>query len=187
VPGTDLLLLDDELPKGATQEGTWIWETAQLSDGRLSHGHPPTKGIQSHGYSPEKPVPITANNMITQEVWLDPSDPPKGIALQLRLSTDDEVGVYWEGEEEVFKPEEGQELWYYGPLPELGEWARMEILAEDMGLEEAQVNSIRFVTHGGRALWDRTLLTAAPPIEEAEGPLETPTGVRPSLDGGRSS
>jgi hypothetical protein len=181
VPGTDVLLLDDELPKGATQEGIWIWDTAQLSDGKLSHGHPPSKGIQSHGYSPEKPIPITASQMITQEVWLDPADPPKGIVLQLRLSTGDEVGVYWEGEEEVFKPKEGQELWYYGPLPELGEWAKLEILADDMGLEEAQVTGIRFITHGGRAFWDRTVLTAAPPIEEADAALGQPMEVRPDL------
>lgn len=119
--------------------------------------------------------------MITQEVWLDPADPPKGIVLQLRLSTGDEVGVYWEGEEEVFKPQGGQELWYYGPLPELGRWAKLEILAEDMGLEEAQLNNIRFVTHGGRALWDRTLLTAAPPIEEADAALGQPMEVRPNF------
>lgn len=132
------------------------------------HSHPSAKGLQSHGYSPAVPLPIAANGMITQEVWLDPADPPKGIALQLKLSTGDEVGVYWEGEEEVFKPEEGQELWYYGPLPELGQWTTLEILAEDMGLEEAQVTGIRFVTWGGRVLWNRTLLTQAPPIVNSD-------------------
>ncbi|MDO8730887.1 MAG: hypothetical protein Q7J69_06875, partial [Candidatus Omnitrophota bacterium] len=121
------------------------------------HSHPSAKGLQSHGYSPAAPLPVAANGMIIQEVWLDPADPPKGIALQFKLSTGDEVGVYWEGEEELFKPEEGQELWYYGPLPELGQWTKLEILAEDMGLEEAQVAGIRFVTWDGRVLWNRTV------------------------------
>ena len=112
--------------------------------------------------------------MITQDVWLDPADPPKGFALQFKLATGDEVGVYWEGEEEVFKPEEGKELWYYGPLPELGQWTKLEILAEDMGLEEAQVTGIRFLTWGGRVLWNRTVLTQAPPIEEASDLLDKP-------------
>ena len=124
--------------------------------------------------------------MITQEVWLDPADPPQGIALQLKLATGDEVGVYWEGEEEVFKPEEGRELWYYGLLPELGQWTKLEILAEDMGLEDAQVTEIRFVTWGGRVLWNRTVLTQAPPIEEADTLLNQPVKVRPSM-GDRSS
>ena len=179
-PIPEILLLDDELPKGSTQEGTWVWEKGQPSDGKLFHSHPPAKGIRSHGYSLEELVPVTANSMIVQEVWLDPAAPPMGIALQLRLSTGDEVGVYWEGEEEVFKPKQGEELWYYGPMPELGQWAKLEILVEDLGLEEAQVTGIRFVTYDGRALWDRTLLTAAPPIEEAETALD-PAQVRPDL------
>ena len=182
-PIPETLLLDDELPQGATQEGTWVWENGQPSAGKLFHSHPPAKGIQSHGYSPEKPIPIPTNAMITQEVWLDPANPPKGIALQLRLTTGDEVGVYWEGEEEVFKPQEGQELWYYGLLPELGQWAKLEILVEDMGLEDAQVAGVRFVTHGGRVLWDKTVLTAAPPIEEEGGPSENPMGIRPDFGG----
>jgi len=187
VPGTDVvplpetLLLDDALPEGAAPDGVWIWDDSHFSAGELSHGHPPGEGVQSHGATLPKPLPVTAKEMITQQVWLDPANPPKGIALQFRLSSGDEVGVYWEGEEEVFKPQEGQELWYYGPLPELDQWAKLEILAEDMGLEEAQVTGIRFVTHGGRVLWDRTALTAAPPIEEARDILEPPTGVRPNL------
>ncbi len=186
VPLPETLLLDDALPEGAAPDGAWIWDDSNFSAGKLSHGHPPGEGVQSHGATLPKPLPVTAQEMITQECWLDPANPPKGIALQFRLSSGDEVGVYWEGEEEVFKPQEGQELWYYGPLPELGQWAKLEILAEDMGLEEAQVTGIRFVTHGGRVLWDRTALTAAPPIEEARDILEPPTGVRPNMGDARS-
>ena len=177
-PPPETVWLDDKLPEGATPEGTWIWDSAQLPDGALSHGHLSREGLQSHGFSPAAPLPIAANGMITQDVWLDPADPPKAISLQLKLATGDEVGVYWEGEEEVFKPEEGKELWYYGPLPELGQWAKLEILAEDMGLEEAQVIGIRFLAWGGRVLWNRTALTQAPPIEEAndlpDQPAEPP-------------
>jgi hypothetical protein len=164
VPVPEIVLLDEEFP----------------------HSHPSGKGLQSHSYSPEKPIPIAANSMITQEVWLDPADPPKGIALQLKLATGDEVGVYWEGEEEVFNPQEGQELWYYGPLPGLDQWAKLEILAEDLGLEEGQITGIRFVTYDGWVLWARTVLTQAPPIEEADDLLGQPIEVRPTL-GERSS
>ncbi len=126
-----------------------------------------------------EPFPVTVKKMITQQVWLDPSDPPKGISLQLKLAAGEEVGVYWEGEEEVFRPQESQELWYYGPLPELGKWVTLEVLAEDLGLEEGQVAGIRFVTYGGRVLWDKTVLTEAPPIEEPKD-LSGPVGIRPS-------
>ena len=152
-----------------------------LLDDEGFHGHPPAKGIQAHELSLKEPVPLTANHMITQEVWLDPADPPKGIALQLRLGAGEEAGVYWEGEEEVFKPQESQELWYYGSLPELDKWTTLSVLAEDLGLEDDQVTGVRFVTFNGRALWDKTILTQAPSIEE---PAEEPSGpleIRPSF------
>ena len=177
----EIVWLDDELPAGAVLEGTWLWDGANFSSGKLSHGHPPAKGMQSHGCSFPAPVPVTVNRMITQQVWLDPNDPPKGIALQLRLASGEEVGVYWEGEEEVFRPQESQELWYYGSLPEFGSWTTLQVLAEDLGLNEGQVTGIRFVTCNGHVLWDRTVLTAAPPIEEAQDLVEGPVEVRPSL------
>ena len=172
--------LDDDLPPGAAPEGDWIWDSSNFAAGTRSHGHPSEKGVHSHGYNMEQPVTIPPGSMITQQVWLDPKDPPKGISLRFRLSTGEEVGVYWEAEEEVFKPDETQELWYYGPLPELDKWTTLEVLAEDLGLENGQITGVRFTTYDGRVLWDRTVLTAAPPIEEAQDLLEEPVGIRPN-------
>ena len=180
VPIPEVVLLEDDLPAGAAAEGTWVWDAANFTSGKRSHGHPPAKGLQSHGFSFQKMVPVTVKEMITQQVWLDPANPPKGISLQMKLSSAEEVGVYWEAEEEVFKPQESQELWYYGPLPELGKWITLEVLAEGLGLEEGQIAGFRFVTYGGRVLWDRTLLTAAPPLEEPKN-LSGPTDVRPGF------
>ncbi len=129
----------------------------------------------------EKPVTIPSDSMITQQVWLDPKDPPKGISLKFKLSTGEEVGVYWEGEEEVFRPDETQELWYYGLLPELDKWTTLEVLAEDLGLENGQITSVRFATFDGRVLWDRTALTAAPPIEEPKDLLQGPADLRAEI------
>ena len=173
--------LDDALPDNAAPEGTWLWDLELFASGTQSHGHPAGQGQQSHGYTLEKAVAIPVNGMITQQVWLDPANPPRGISLQFQLATGDWVGVYWEGEEEVFKPSETQELWYYGVLPELGKWVNLEILSEDLGLEDQSVTGLRFVTYDGRVLWDRTALTEAPSIEQLQGPAEPPVEIRPDL------
>ena len=55
-------------------------------------------------------------------------------------------------------PEEYEALWYYGLLPKLGVWTELAILVEDLGLEDAEVTEIRFMTFDGRVLWDRTAL-----------------------------
>ena len=189
VPGTgvETVWVDDDLPAGAAAEGNWVWDGTNPFSGTRSHGHPAQKGESSHGYASKEPATVPADGMITQEVWLDPADPPKGIALKLKLSTGDEVGVYWEAEEEVFKPGESQELWYYGPLPEMGKWVRLELLAEDMGLEDAVVTGVRFVTYDGRVLWDRTVLTEAPSVEKAQDFSEGPIEVRPNIGANQTS
>lgn len=137
------------------------------------HGHPPGEGLQSHEQTFQEPVLLHATQMITQQVWLDPQDPPQGIALQFLHQDGDEAGVYWEGEEEVFNPAEQEDLWYYGLLPELDQWVTLEILAEDLDLQEAQVSGARFVTFGGRALWGKTALKEAPPLEGEEPESES--------------
>ena len=172
--------LDDELPVKAGSEGNWVWDTETVMSGKKSHGHPSGKGLQSHGLTGD-PVTFTPNTMVTQQVWLDPKDPPKGIMLKFKLaSTGEEVGVYWEGEEEVFLPAEEEEVWYYGLLPELGQWATLEVLAEDLGLDEEQVSGIRFMTFDGRALWDKTTLTQAPPAAGIEDFPEFPELSEPA-------
>ena len=182
LPPAETIWLDDALPDDAKPAGTWIWDQELFSSGSQSHGHPAGQGQHSHGYTLEKAVVVPVNGMITQQVWLDPANPPRGISLQLRLATGEWVGVYWEGEEEVFKPSEAQELWYYGVLPELWKWAKLVILSEDLGLEDQSVTGLRFVTYDGRALWDRTALTEAPSIEQVQGPAaEKPVEIRPSL------
>lgn len=171
-PPAETVWLDDELPADAQTQGTWIWDEQEKASGTRSHGHPSAPRAQGHGFTAE-PIVLPLSGKILQQVWLDPQDPPEGIAVRFKLPTEEEVGVYWEGEKEVFTPGDYQELWYYGILPELGQWIDLTILAEDLGLEEEQVVGMNFMTYGGRVLWDRTVVTEAPaeePEPEPEGP-----------------
>ena len=168
-PSKETVWLDDDLPAGAKAEGTWVWDTATFNSGAKSHGHASAKGLQSHGFSAD-PVTIPLHGMITQQAWLDPKDAPKGIMLKFKLASGEEVGVYWEGEEEVFNPAENEEVWYYGLLPELGKWVNLDVLAEDLGIEEEKVTGVTFATFDGRVLWDKMALTQAPPSPEENLP-----------------
>ena len=172
-PPKETVWIDDDLPANAKTEGTWLWDTVTFESGAKSHGHPPSKGLSSHGLTAD-PVPLPDSGMIVQQVWLDPKDPPKGIMLKFKLTNGEQVGVYWEGEEEVFNPGEEEEVWYYGLLPELGKWSSLEVLAEDLGLEGEKIAGISFITFDGRVLWDKTVLSEAPPAEEVESFPELP-------------
>lgn len=173
------VLLDGALPAESLAEGEWLWETEAASGGVRVHGHPAGAGLQRHGVS-FPPVTVPVGSLITQRVWLDPADPPRGISLRLALEGGREIGVYWEGEEEVFTPRGFREMWYYGELPVYGEWVTLEVLAEDLDLRDLTVTGLGFETFDGRALWGKTAFVEAPESEEAEA-VEFPT---PQLPGG---
>lgn len=156
-PAADVVVLEDELPAGATTTGAWVWD-AQAASGAKSHSHPPAGGMQRHAVTFAAPITVPPQGEVVTSVWLDPANPPKGVMITFVLSTGEETGVYWEGEEEVFNPGEDEEIWYYGLLPEFGAWTPLAVAAEDLGIEASSVKGITFVTHGGRVLWDRTVV-----------------------------
>ncbi len=177
-----LVLFDDDISPDSSLQGAWLWDDQIHISGGRSHWHPAQPGRKSHGLTLAKPIAVPYNSFVFQQVWLDPQDPPAGIALKLVLAGGREVGVYWEGEEEVFTPDGFEELWYYGFLPEFGRWIGLEILAEDMGIEGKEIAGLAFVTHGGRVLWDKTSLKELPE-EEKEGLAEVPAPKLPTFGG----
>lgn len=168
------VLLDDDLPAGATASGTWAWEAGEKASGARSHGHPATKGMQSHAVTLGTAVLVPRNGEIVTQVWLDPANPPRGIMVKFTLETGQETGVYWEGEEEVFTPGEEEEIWYYGLLPEFGRWTPLAVAAEDLGIEDTKITGVTFVTYDGRVLWDRTEIREAAPLAFGEEESELP-------------
>jgi len=163
-------------------EGTWLWEMAQVASGAKSHGHAAAKGMQQHGVTFSDAILVPRASEVVTSVWLDPSNPPRGILLKITTESGEETGVYWEGEEEVFNPGEEEEIWYYGFLPEYGVWTPLAVAAEDLGLEDARIKGIAFATYDGRALWDRTIIRQAAAEGSAaleEGAWEEPSGGAP--------
>jgi len=177
-----LVLFDEDISPDSSLQGTWLWDDQMHISGVRSHWHPAQSGRKSHSLTLPEPIAVPYNSFVFQQVWLDPQDPPVGIALKIVLAGGREIGVYWEGEEEVFTPDGFEELWYYGFLPELGRWIDLEILAEDMGIEGEEIAGLIFMTHGGRVLWDKTSLKELPE-EEREGLAEVPAPQLPTFGG----
>lgn len=162
-----IVLIDDALPEGSTTEGTWGWDTFLKESGEKSHTEPPAKGVTEHSYR-AKSVVIPKNYVIEQYVYLDPENIPKGIMLKFRFENDgkeDEIGIYREGEEEVFIFSNDEPMLYDGTLPNAGKWEKLEIYCDDLGLAGAKLTGMSFVTYGGRAYWDFTRMRA---VKEGE-------------------
>ncbi|MDP3786023.1 MAG: hypothetical protein Q8R05_00480 [Candidatus Omnitrophota bacterium] len=165
--GEEIILIDDTLPEGSTTEGTWEWDTSLKYSGEKSHTESAAKSATEHSYR-TKPVIIPKNSVIEQYIYLDPNDMPKGIMLKFRFENDgkeDEIGIYREGEEEVFMFNNDEPMLYDGTLPNAGKWEKLQIYCDDLGLVGAKLTGISFVTYGGRAYWDLTRIRA---VKEGE-------------------
>lgn len=171
-PSEEIVLIDDYLPENSTMEGTWDWDAALKYSGEKSHTQPAAKEIAQHSYK-ANPIEVPKRCVIEQYVYLDPNEIPKGIMLKFSVEngpSGGEVGVYWEGEEEVFIFNNDEPMLYYGVLPNAGKWEKLQVYAEDLGLEGVKLTGIIFITYGGKANWD---LTKIRPVKEDEGyPLE---------------
>lgn len=164
----ETVLIDDSLPDGSAIEGTWDWDSTLKYSGERSHTEPAKKEFAQHSYK-SNPIEIPKNSVIEQYVYLDPNEIPKGIMLKFNVengANDGEVGVYWEGEEEIFVYNNDEPMLYYGVLPNAGKWEKLEVYSEDLGLEGVKLIGISFVAYGGKANWD---LTKIRPIKEGEG------------------
>lgn len=163
-----IVLIDDAVPEGSTTGGTWGWDTSLKYSGEKSHTESAAKGITEHSYR-TSPMVIPANSVIEQYVYLDPDNMPKGIMLKFGFENDsgeDEIGIYREGEEEVFVFNNDEPMLYDGTLPDAGKWEKLQIYCDDLGLVGAKLTGISFVTYGGRAYWDMTSIRAAKEREQ---------------------
>ncbi len=157
-----ITLVDDALISGSSIEGVWIWDNALKYSGEKSHTEPAMEGITEHSCR-IKPIRIPLDSAIEQYVYLDPCNMPKGIMLKFRFESEGnegDIGIYREGEEEVFIFNNDEPMLYEGTLPNAGRWEKLEICCNDLGLVGAKLTGISFVTYGGKANWDLTRITS---------------------------
>ena len=170
------VLIDDFLPDGAVAQGTWDWDVATKYRGEKSHTQPAAKGLTEHSYR-AAPVDVPEGCLLEQYVYLDPKDTPAGIMLTFRFEAEDregEIGVYREGEEEVFVFNEDEPVIYDGTLPEPGKWEKWTIDPDDLDLKGAKITGISFAVYGGKANWDFTRFVPSKKIKQNSEPWKGP-------------
>jgi hypothetical protein len=88
-------------------------------------------------------------------VFLHPDNPPDEVMLQWHTPTG-WVRAYW-GDNLINWGTNGTpDRLRIGPLPPTGEWVRLEVSAQSLGMKSGTVNvdGMAFTLSGGRATWD---------------------------------
>ena len=180
----EVVWIEDALPAGAVPDGTskadswkWISKPEPVFSGNLAHtqgGNEQGPGVRQHFFErAEHPLKVGPNDVLFTYVYLDPKNPPKEIMLQWFFQNSFEHRAYWGEDSITWGQNFSASRLPKGPLPKLGEWVRLEVIAAQLGVEsnDEPVYGWAFTVWGsGTAYWDKAGVVIAPK-EHLEPPV----------------
>jgi len=177
----DTVWVDDILPANAIRDGneSWSWTYATpapsiepsrpqpvVSAASASFSPPPFPSVVSHQSSRlagthqhffynAVSLEVNAGDTLFAYVYIDPNSPPRELMLQWNDGTW-EHRAYW-GANKItsWGTNATPSRWWVGNLPPAGQWVRLEVPANKVGLEGHTVNGMAFTLFDGQATWDR--------------------------------
>lgn len=171
----EFVWFDDALPAGARPEssgGQNGWQWVGPPDHPVVSGQQAStrtgQGTTQHFFTGAKQtLRIGSGDVLFAYVHLDPGNPPQEIMLQFNDGTW-EHRAYW-GENLIeFGQSDAPSRVPLGPLPKAGEWVRLEVPAEKVGLKPGAVlNGWAFTQFGGTVYWDKAGIVTETP-QDAE-------------------
>lgn len=109
----------------------------------------------------------TGDRLITY-IYLDPASPPREVMIEWYDGVSWSHAAYW-GENLILWGNNGTaSQWPMGSLPPAGQWVRLEVPANSVGLEGHSLSGINFMLYDGRATWDysgKSVGTSPPPSD----------------------
>ncbi len=164
VGGADSTWVEDSVPTGATAASdggdSWNWVSAvpSIPFGLSAHKSQTNGGVHQHYfYDAAQTLSFTGGDTAFTYVWLDPSDTPTEVMLQFHDTSGSwEHRAYW-GSNSVGWGNDGTVSRHYmGALPATGQWLRLEVPVEVVGLAGVTIDGMAFTLNGGVAAWDHS-------------------------------
>lgn len=168
----DYVWIDDSLPAGATPQASGTGPTSWQFVGQPEHpvfcGEKSmlrtATGLSQHFFTgAEPPLTVGKGDRFFCYVYLDPQNPPKEIMLQFNDGTWEHRAIW--GENQIDWGQLGTpSRKRVGDLPANGEWVRLEVPAEEVGLKPgSKINGWAFTQFDGTVIWDKAGLVTMTP------------------------
>ncbi|HEX2267900.1 MAG TPA: galactose oxidase-like domain-containing protein, partial [Pyrinomonadaceae bacterium] len=187
-PSGETVWVDDDLPAGAIPDGVaegWNWTNANPApfSGSLANQSNTVAGLHQHFfYNSFETMTVNAGDRLFAYVYIDPANVPSTIALQWNDGTW-EHRAYWGANTIPWGVDGTNSRRFMGPLPAAGQWVRLEVPANLVGLEGRPLNGLAFTMTGGRATWDRAGKRAG----STSGPINVAASANGALASASSS
>lgn len=169
----DVAWIDDEPPAGAklSADGSPGWNWVSRPQAPVFSGQRSMKrqgpGLHQHFFLDAAPLALQPGDQLFAYVWLDPKDPPSTIMLQWNDGGWDHR-AYW-GADKGFNAGSEDSVAHrrLGDLPIKGQWVRLEVPLDKVGLTpSSKLQGMAFTQVDGTAYFDRAgVRTWAPPDE----------------------
>jgi len=183
-PVSEFVWIDDAIPEGADPYGEWIFETPPAPftvdgatrpapAGRLAMKRAGA-GVHQHFFThAARLLRIDKGDRLFAWVWLDPKTPPDSIMLQWNSSGGHDGWhhrAYWGADTCWFAgTPDNPEHHRVGELPPLGQWTRLEVDPESVGLPAGgTAYGFAFTQHDGVAWWDAAGIVSSKPQEPSD-------------------
>ena len=175
----DNVWVEDQVPSGAAQAGTWIWDTTQKAGGTQSSTEPAAAGVHQHYfYAAPQTFAINAGDKLVAYVLLNSCNPPQEVMLQWNDGSW-EHRAYWGANLIAWGTSGTASRYPMGALPVVGQWVRLEVPASLVNLEGHALNGMAFSLYGGQAWFDRAGKTAAALPAPTVTAISPPSGPTP--------
>ncbi|PYL00607.1 MAG: hypothetical protein DME19_04520 [Verrucomicrobia bacterium] len=153
--------VDDAVPAGAWTGADggdrWQWVSSNPAPYSGARAHQSTLGAGIHYHyfaEASATLSVNAGEMLVTYVLLDPANVPRELMLQWFDGASWSHAAYW-GENLIPWGTDGTASQRpMGALPAAGQWMRLEVPANLVGLEGHTLSGMNFVLHNGRATWD---------------------------------
>ncbi len=171
---SEVVWFDEAFPAGAkvqaSGEPTRIIEAAQ---GPVFSGTRALRrkavGVAQDFYSGGPALAVPANGRLSVQCHIDPQDPPKAVMLQFHVGGWNHRAVWGEEGAIPFGKVRTPERVMMGPLPKAGEWVKLEVPIEKIGLKPGmKVDGYAFTQFGGTVTWDRMAMNSR--VDPAKDP-----------------
>lgn len=175
----EFVWFDDALPPGAlnhTDDEGWFWVDANPGAFSGAKAHQsrnfaqldlPNNSLHQHYFEgATTTLPVNAGDKLFTYVFLDVNSMPREIMLQWKDADGWEHRAYWGANRINWGVDGTNSRRFMGPLPKAGQWVRLEVPADLVGLEGSTLNGMAFALDAGRATFDlagKATANAAPP------------------------